>query len=201
VLVPRTLIWSPWQQSRNLTGAERAWLGARIVCKPGHGSGSGGVVLDMQASSAALDQARDYDPDDYYLVQEFIAPLNLDGRPAWFRVYNCFGQIFPCFWDPATHATTLVTPDELVRYDLDELVQLSESIAAISGYTWFSSEMALLERAGRRLLMPIDYLNNKCFFLTRHEVGLPGMPELVAESVAWRLAAAAWHVAHRAPAP
>jgi glutathione synthase/RimK-type ligase-like ATP-grasp enzyme len=108
--LPRTLIWRPQQPSRALTPAERGLLGPRIVCKPAGGSGSGGVVLNMAGTRAALDDARDYDPDDHYLLQEFVAPLELDGRPAWFRVYNCFGRIFACFWHPETHATSLVTP-------------------------------------------------------------------------------------------
>ncbi len=133
--LPRTIIWRPDQPSRDLTIAERAWLGQRIVCKPALGSGAGGVVLDMDGSCAALDDARDYDPDDHYLLQEFVTPLDLDGCPAWFRVYNCFGRIFACFWHPTTHETRLVTADEMAIYRLHELEQLSRTIALISGCT------------------------------------------------------------------
>ncbi len=151
------------------------------------GSGAGGVVLDMDGSRAALDDARDYDPDDHYLLQEFVTPLGLDGRPAWFRVYNCFGRIFACFWHPTTHETRLVTADEMAIYQLHELEQLSRTIAQISGYTWFSTEIALVERHGQRVLLPIDYLNNKCFMLTHGECGPRGLPEAVAEAVAHEL--------------
>ncbi|HEY3228176.1 MAG TPA: hypothetical protein VGJ87_03090 [Roseiflexaceae bacterium] len=184
VELPRTLIWRPDQPSRDLTPDERALLGPRIVCKPALGSGANGVTLDMDGTHAALQAARDYDPDDYYLLQEFVAPLDLDGRPAWFRVYNCFGRIFACFWNPTTHATALVTPGELAAYQLHELEQISRTIAAISGYTWFSTEIALTERDGRRAFLPIDYLNNKCFMLTHSEFGSSGMPDALAEAVA-----------------
>jgi hypothetical protein len=187
VELPRTIIWRPDQPSRDLTAAERALLGERIVCKPARGSGAGGVVLDMDGSRAALDDARSYDFDDYYLLQEFVAPLDLDGSPAWFRVYNCFGRIFACFWHPVTHATRLVTPGELALYRLDELEQISRTIALISGYTWFSTEIALAERDGRRVWLPIDYLNNKCFMLTHSEFGPCGLPDTIAESVAREL--------------
>ena len=184
VELPRTLIWRPDQPSRDLTSDERALLGPRIVCKPALGSGADGVTLDMDGTRAALQAARDYDPDDHYLLQEFVAPVDLDGRPAWFRVYNCFGRIFACFWNPTTHATALVTPGELAAYRLHELEQISRTIAAISGYTWFSTEIALTERDGRRAFLPIDYLNNKCFMLTHSEFGSSGMPDALAEAVA-----------------
>jgi len=188
VELPRTLIWRPDQPSRDLSAGERHFLGARIVCKPARGSGAGGVVLDLGGSRAALDDARAYDPDDHYLLQEFVAPLDLDGRPAWFRVYNCFGRVFACFWHPSTHETALVTPCEMVAYGLHELERISHTIAAISGYTWFSTEIAVAERAGRRAFLPIDYLNNKCFMLMHSEVGAWGMPDAVAETVAREIA-------------
>lgn len=194
--MPRTLIWRPGTASRDLTAAERAYLGGRIVCKPANGSGSGGVVLDMAPTGAALDDARDYDPGDSYLLQEYVEPLSLDGRPAWFRVYNCFSKIFACFWHPATHATTPVTTEEKVVYGLHELEHISRRIAAISGYGWFSTEIALTMRGGRPAFLPIDYLNNKCFMLTHAEFGPSGMPDAVAEAVAREIAEQTYRHAH-----
>jgi len=197
VELPRTLIWRPDQPSRDLAADERRLLGGRLVCKPARGSGAGGVVLDMDGSRAALDDARDYDPEDHYLLQEFVAPLDLDSRPAWFRVYNCFGRIFVCFWHPETHETALVTPGEMAYYQLHELEAISRTIAVISGYTWFSAEIALAERHGRRVFLPIDYLNNKCFMLTHSEFGPSGMPDAVAEAVAREIVEQTWRHARR----
>ena len=197
--LPRTLIWRAWQPSRDLTLVERDMLGRRIICKPANGSGSSGVVLDFDGSRAALDAAREYDPDDHYLIQEFVAPLDLDGRPAWFRVYNCFGRVFACFWNPHTHETTAVTPFEMSIYGLHELERISQTIAAISGYTWFSTEIALAERDGRRAFLPIDYLNNKCFMLTHAEFGPCGMPGELAEVIAWQMVEQAQRHARRVP--
>jgi hypothetical protein len=195
--MPRTLLWRPGQASRDLTREERAYLGSRIVCKPAGGSGSGGVTLDMPPTCAALEDARDYNRDDTYLLQEFVTPLTLDGRPAWFRVYNCFGKIFACFWHPETHATILVTPAELDTYRLHELERISRMVALISGYTWFSTEIALTTRADRRAFLPIDYLNNKCFMLTHSEFGPSGMPDAVAEAVAREIVEQTWRHACR----
>ena len=195
--MPRTLLWRPGRASRDLTLDERAYLGPQIVCKPAGGSGSGGVTLDMPPTRAALEDARAYDPDDTYLLQEFVAPLALDGRPAWFRVYNCFGKIFACFWHPATHATTIVTPAEIDGYRLHELERISRTIALISGYTWFSTEIALIMHAGRRAFLPIDYLNNKCFMLTHSEFGPSGLPDVVAEAVAHEIVEQTWRHARR----
>lgn len=186
--MPRTLIWRAWQPSRDLSIVERELLGPRMISKPARGSGSGGVCLDMAGTRAALEDAREYDPDDDYLLQEFVTPLNFDGRPAWFRVYNCFGRVFACFWNPETHATTLVTPAEIAEYRLHDLARISNTIARISGYTWFSSEIALTIRNGKRTFLPIDYLNNKCFMLTHSEVGQHGLPDYLAETVAYEIA-------------
>jgi hypothetical protein len=197
IAMPRTLLWCPDRASRDLTREERAYLGPRIVCKPANGSGSGGVTLDLPPTHAALEAARDYDPADTYLLQEFVAPVDLHGRPAWFRVYNCFGKIFACFWHPETHATTLVTPAEIDTYHLHELERISRTIALISGYTWFSTEIALTTRAGQRPFLPIDYLNNKCFMLTHSEFGPSGMPDTVAEAIAHRIVEQTWRHARR----
>lgn len=195
--LPQTLIWRSWQPSRDLTLDERDRLGRRIICKPTGGSGSGGVVLDFDGTRAALDEARAYDPDDHYLLQEFVTPLDLNGRPAWFRVYNCFGRVFACFWNPATHETSAVSPFESAVYGLHELERISQTIAAISGYTWFSTEIALVERDGRRVFLPIDYLNNKCFMLTQAEVGPCGLPGAVAEAIARQIAEQVWRHAQQ----
>lgn len=191
--MPRTLLWRPEQPSRDLTAAEQAYLGRRIVCKPARGSGSGGVVLGMEPSAAALADARDYDDEDTYLLQEFVEPIDLEGRPAWFRVYNCFGKVMACFWHPETHATELVTPEQIARYGLHELERISRTIALVSGYTWFSTEIALTWRSGRFAFLPIDYLNNKCFMLTHAEFGTSGMPMQVAETVTREIAEQTLH--------
>jgi hypothetical protein len=67
----------------------------------------------------------------------------------------------------------------------------------ISGYTWFSTEIALAERDGRRVLLPIDYLNNKCFMLTHGEFGSRGLPDVVAEAVACELVEQTWRRGQR----
>ncbi len=156
-----------------------------------------GFVLDMDGSCGALEAARDYDSEDTYLLQEFVQPLDLDGRLAWFRVYNCFGRIWPCFWHPDTHATEYVTPAEIERYGLYELERISRKIALISGYTWFSTEIALTLRDGRPTFLPIDYLNNKCFMLTHAEFGPCGMPAVVAERVACEIVEQTYRHARR----
>jgi hypothetical protein len=198
VLLPRTLLWRSGQPVRDLTAAERILVGQRFVVKPANGCGGCGVAFLSDGSRAALAQALD-DPDDEYLLQEFVSPLYLDGRPAWFRVYNCFGRVFPCFWDPSTHAAALVTPAELSAYGLSELERLSRRIAAVCGYRWFSSEIALSERDGRRVFLPIDYNNNKPFMIAQSEFGERGMPDSVVEAVAHELVARAYrHAEQRA---
>jgi hypothetical protein len=183
VSLPRTLILRAWQPNRDLTPAERDYLGPRIVLKPARGSGAGGVVFDLDGSAHAIAAAREYDPDDHYLLQEHITPVELGGRPAWFRVYNCFGRIACCFWHPLTHETVGISPQEFSAYGLEPLERIGRLVGQISGYTWCSCEVALARRDERLEWLPIDYLNNKCYLLTQDEVGLHGVPYLVVDAV------------------
>jgi len=202
--MPRTIILRSWQPTRPLTCAERAQLGPRFVVKPARGSGAGGVVLDCDGSPAAIDQARSYDPDDHFLLQEHITPLELGGRPAWFRVYSCFGRIGYCFWHPHTHETVGVTDEQFRAYGLQPLREIAQTVARVSGYTWFSCEVALTRRHGRLCWLPIDYLNNKCYLLAQSEVGPRGVPDIIVDAVIRELVAqAARHAkpAHTAAAP
>jgi hypothetical protein len=200
VPLPRTLIWPAGRPPRHLTPIERVLLGERFVVKPARGSGGCGVTLQADGSRECLEAALD-DPEDDFLLQEFVRPIDLGGQPAWFRVYNCFGRVFSCFWHPETHATRLVSPEELHAYGLHELERLSRRIQAVCGYRWFSSELVLTERNGRRLLLPIDYNNNKPLMLAQSEFGEHGMPDAVVEAAAWALVEqAAQHAARHARA-
>jgi hypothetical protein len=184
ISMPYTLLIAPEMPDRAITSAERRQLGTHLICKPARGSGAGGVVLDFDGTAAGMAAAREYDDEDDYLIQEFVQPVVLDGRPAWFRVYNCFGRVMACWWHPESHATQLVTAEEIEQYGLHGLARISATLKAISGYTWFSTEIALAQRGTQRVLLPIDYLNNKCFMLCHSEVGEHGLPDQLAEMVA-----------------
>jgi hypothetical protein len=184
VQLPRTILWPAGRPPRALSSAERVLLGERFVVKPARGSGGCGVSLDVDGSAAALAAALD-DREDDFLLQERVRPLEIDGQPAWFRVYNCFGRVFPCFWHPETHAARLLYPAEIDALGLHDLERLSRRIGAVCGYRWFSSEIALTERYGRRFFLPIDYNNNKPLMIAQSEWGERGMPDVVVETVAW----------------
>lgn len=198
VEMPATVLLRSWQPTRALTAAERGALGPRFVVKPARGSGASGVVLDCDGSPESIDQARDHDPDDHFLLQEHVAPIDLDGRPAWFRVYYCFGRIGYCFWNPYTHETIGISAAEFAAYGLEPLTAIAQTVARISGYTWFSCEVALANRNGRLAWLPIDYLNNKCFLLTQSEVGSLGVPDIIVDAIIREFVAQAAHHAGKA---
>jgi hypothetical protein len=85
----------------------------------------------------------------------------------------------------------------MTAHRLHELERISRKIALISGYTWFSTEIALTMRDGRRAFLPIDYLNNKCFMLTHSEFGPSGLPDAVAAAVAHEIVEQTHRHAHR----
>lgn len=79
-------------------------IGLLFIIKPALGYGQRGVkVISSENPLQEIADARLFDAGDNFLLQEFITPIELKGRPAWFRIYNLFGDIIPCWWHPTTH--------------------------------------------------------------------------------------------------
>jgi glutathione synthase/RimK-type ligase-like ATP-grasp enzyme len=102
--VPNTVILRSWEPVRKLTEEERKQLGCPFIMKPALGYGQRGVKLITDFEDLdSIQEGRKFDPNDNYLLQEFIETYQLDRSPAWFRIFYIFGEVFPCWWHPATH--------------------------------------------------------------------------------------------------
>ncbi|MFH1305400.1 MAG: hypothetical protein ABIH74_03250, partial [Candidatus Omnitrophota bacterium] len=101
ISVPFTVIIGSGEPSREFTDEEKEKLGHLIVVKPALGYGQRGVkITTYEAMREAIAEARKVNMGDTVLVQEFIEPKEINGNPAWFRIFNTFGEITPCWWNP-----------------------------------------------------------------------------------------------------
>jgi hypothetical protein len=180
---PATLLCPTDMPAKELEALVVSVVGEPFVVKPRRGSGGRGVCVDARASDL-LDVLR-ISGDNAPLLEQLIEPVRIGPIPAWLRVYHCHGRNWPCFWDPSTHGTRfaphLVAPT--VRDRIEETVS---GIAAVTGYSLFSTEVAMTAGQGHELVV-VDAANHKPFMGTTSEVGLRGVPDAVAAQIAHRL--------------
>ena len=186
--VPYTLIVPKAEFGKfQLTDVQREALGTPFVIKPGMGYGKRGLVLDgtnekdMERSVATW-------PDENYLFQRKIVPRNVEGSPAYFRVYYIFGTVFKVWWNCFNDQYRLIKPGEVSDSSLAELESVSRRIAALTEMNFFSSEIAQIDSGE---FVVIDYVNDQCHMLSQSANPQFGVPNEFVASVAKRLVEAA----------
>jgi hypothetical protein len=131
-----------------------------------------------------VQKARQEHPAETMLLQAYVTPRTLDGRPAWFRLLYCAGAVYPCWWDVQTHVYARVTAQESARFGLRELREVLVRIAAIAGLHLFSTEVALTNE-GR--FVAVDYVNDPVDLRLQSQT-IDGVPDAILENIAGRLA-------------
>ncbi len=182
--VPWTLI-VPREQPEDwkLSEAERAALGTPFVIKPAMGYGRKGLVMDASGESDLRRSAALW-PDGHYLFQRRIAPRLRQGAPVYFRVYFVFGRVWLSWWNCYHDNYRLVTEAEKVELGLGELEDIVRRIAALTGMTFFSSEIAQTDQDG---FVVIDYVNDQCHLLSQSAHPQLGVPDELVGAIAQRL--------------
>jgi hypothetical protein len=166
-----------------LTEQQRAALGTPFVIKPAMGYGRKGLVMDavieqdVQRSISAF-------RDQNYLFQRRIIPRQLNGAPAYFRVFYVFGSLWCVWWNCFTDQYRVVTPQEAIEFELKPLEETMRQIAALTGMTFFSTEMAQVESGE---FVVIDYVNDQCHMLSQSASPQMGVPDEVVAAIARRL--------------
>jgi hypothetical protein len=168
-----------WQ----LSEAERTALGTPFVIKPAMGYGRKGLVLDA-SGLADLDRSISQWLDSHYLFQRRIVPRLREGIPVYFRVYFVFGTVWLSWWNCYNDNYRLVTEAERVELGLGRLEEIIRHIAAITGMTFFSSEMAQTEEGD---FIVIDYVNDQCHLLSQSAHPQMGVPDELVGAIARRL--------------
>ena len=181
---PYTIVLPPHAADPALAALDLLPLGPCFTIKPAHGGGGEGVVARASTLAEVL-AARARFPDDEYLLQTHLVPAAPDGRAGWFRVIYCNGEVYPCWWDTATHVYAPVTAAEEVALGLGGLRSLTKTIARVCGLRLFSTEIALLEGGG---LSVVDYANDP-LDLRPQSTCREGVPDAIVQAIAGQLQA------------
>ena len=185
ISVPFTVIIRSGESSREFTDEEKEKLGHLIVVKPALGYGQRGVkITTYEAMREAIVEARKVNMGDTVLVQEFIEPREIEGSPAWFRLFNTFGEITPCWWNPNAHTYRKVTMREVYEHKLLPMIQITAEIARITRIEWFSCEVAINKRNNE--FVAIDYMNDQCW-VNPQSKSADGIPDDVIAHIAERI--------------
>lgn len=164
--VPYTIILSPWKDNPKLHTMMKISrfkkLGMPFIIKPACGGGGLGVVIDAKTIHQIV-KARMEISHDKYLLQEKIMPVvlgkGLNRKTAWFRAFYICGDVISCWWDTDTHIYHKVTSNEMGRYGLKELEDITRKIADICCLDFFSTEIAKIKN-GKFIV--VDYVNDMC---------------------------------------
>jgi hypothetical protein len=180
--VPPTIILPPYIEQPELPVLDLCPLGDQFTIKPAHGSGGVGVLTNATSWEQAL-SARQEHATDHYLLQAHIIPIQLDNRPAWFRVLYCAGQVYPCWWDPSSHIYSPVTDTDMGFHGLNPLVEITNAIAVLCGLDLFSTEIAF---ASEDRFVVVDYVNDQ-IDLRLQSNAAEGVPDDIVKSIVQRL--------------
>jgi hypothetical protein len=180
--VPTTIILPPYIDKPEIPARDLCSLGEKFTIKPAHGSGGVGVFTRASTWEQVLEVRMEH-ATDHYLLQAHVAPVQLDTRPAWFRVIYCCGDVYPCWWNPASHIYAPISEAETSTFQLDPLNGIAREIARICKLDLFSTEIAYNAEG---LFIVIDYVNDQ-IDLRLQSSTVEGVPDEIVKSVADRL--------------
>lgn len=177
--LPFSVILPPYKDEPEIDIHESDFtrLGKPFIIKPAFYSGGGdGVKTDAQTAEDIL-AARKEISNDTFLLQRKIYPALLEGKRAWFRSYWAFGKMFIVWWDDMTHLYDIVSPDEIKKFGLNKIFEMTGNVAEAAGIDYFSSEITITEENEFFL---IDYINDNCDFRLKSN-HLNGVPDEIVE--------------------
>ncbi|MHB1686885.1 MAG: hypothetical protein ACYCVH_05895 [Ignavibacteriaceae bacterium] len=159
--VPHSIIIPPHSESEEIliSVEDLALLGRPFIIKPCNTTGGGMGVVTGAETLKEIFEERVTNTHDKYLLQEKIYPAILDGKRAWFRCFWAFGTTIPVWWDDQSHLYTEMMPEELVKFKLRKLMQITNLIAKNTRLDFFSTEMVL---TNDNKFIAIDYVNDQC---------------------------------------
>ena len=185
ISVPFTIIIKSGNAPENFTDEEKEKLGNAFVVKPALGYGKRGVsIATYETMKEAIVEARKAHMGDTILAQEFIEPKEINGRPAWFRLFNTFGEITPCWWNPNAQTYEKVAPREVYEHSLLPMIQIASDIGRITHIDWFSSEIAINKKNNEFVV--IDYVNDQCW-VNPQSKSADGIPDDILAHMAYRI--------------
>lgn len=184
ISVAPTFIYYPTDEKRVILNKIKQ-IGVPFVVKPAHSveTGGAGVLLNARSLEDVCQWHSRY-KNFIFLLQKQIAPVLMDTRPAWFRVFFIMGRIIPLWWNPSTHVYNLVTKREVNKFQLAPLRRLAEKISKIYKLEFFSTEIAV-ENGGNFVV--VDYINDQCD-MRKKSIYADGVCDEAIDSITSRIA-------------
>jgi len=186
--VPSTIILPSYIEEPEISAIDLCSLGEQFTIKPAHGSGGVGVMTRANSWDQVLAVRKEH-ATDHYLLQAQVAPIQVEGRPAWFRVIYCNGEVYACWWNPASHIYTPVTDAEKSDLGFIQLEGITVAIARLCKLDLFSTEIAYTPDDK---FLVIDYVNDQ-IDLRLQSRAVEGVPDHIVQRVADQLVE---HVSH-----
>jgi hypothetical protein len=183
LMTPVTIVLPSYDNQPCLQPIDLSCLGDGFAIKPAHGGGGRGVHTGMVCWEQ-VNLARQEYSDDQYLLQAQVNPVQLGEHPAWFRVINFAGKIYPCWWEPNSHLYTPVSESEENQLALQPLRLIAATIGWICQLDLFSTEIAI-DAQGHYLV--IDHVNDPIDLRLKSQA-VDGMPDEIAWAIAEGLA-------------
>jgi hypothetical protein len=180
---PYTIILPSYSSHPHLPPIDLSPLDGRFAVKPALGGGGEGVITEL-CTLEQVQAARQQFPAQQYLLQAHVTPTTIDGLPAWFRVIYCLGEIYPCFWDTATHVYRRVSLGQEVRFGLASLHEITRRIADLCRLDLFSTEIALTADSQ---FLTVDYVNDPIDLRLKSKAK-DGVPDELVEQIAAQIA-------------
>ncbi len=183
--VPYSIIIPPHSESENIliSVEDLSLLGRPFIIKPCNTTGGGiGVVTGAETLKDIFQERITY-TEDKYLLQEKIYPKLLEGKRAWFRCFWAFGTTIPTWWDDQTHLYTEMLPDEIIKFRLKKLIQITQIIAKNVNLDFFSTEIVLTKN---NIFVAIDYVNDQCD-MRLSSIHMDGVPDNVIRQIIQRM--------------
>ncbi len=178
ILVPYTVILSPYNADPGLKITELERLGRPFIIKPATGGGGTGVVVGAETLYDIIEARKQYGSDKY-LLQEKVVPVLTNGHRAWFRVLYCCGIVYPCWWDDRTHIYDIVTEEECEKFKLEALFKIPRDIAQVCRLDFFSTEICLTPN---QQFITVDYVNDPCDMRPK-SIHADGVPDVIMNQI------------------
>ena len=154
--IPKTVFIKP-QEEKQVLEAKIQHISVPCVVKSAFSSCSEDTALAINSLVDAL-RLMGEEEDKSYFAQEQVASINLENKPAWFKVLYCFGEIILCRWHPETGEYEALSLRQIYRLGLYEIWPITKKIRQACKLDFFSTDIVMKEK-GKFLV--VDYVNDR----------------------------------------
>jgi hypothetical protein len=152
--VPKTVFIKP-QEEKQVLEAKIQHVSVPCMLKSTFGSCGDSTVLTINSLDEVL-RLIGQESDKSYFVQEQVVPINLENKPAWFKVLYCFGEIISCRWHPVIREYEILSLRQIYRLGLHEIWAITNKIKQACRLDFFSTEIVMKEDKN---FLVVDYVN------------------------------------------